>query len=241
MHNLKFLTGMENHPPRTEKFMKLYYAPASSYSQRVLIALYEKEVNFTPIPVNLFDPQARAEYMQINSFSKIPTLLTEKGNVLFEANIIIEYLDQNPNTSRLIPVDPEQALEVRMLERMVDVYINTGREALFADTQRSPEEQGKKEVMKAKRLLETALTMFDEKLANRTWLGGEEFSLADCAAAPTLAYLRMVYNYKHLFNLTNYVKRLESRPSVAKVFNSGREQMTQMLSQLPHPLQLVSL
>lgn len=222
--------------------MKLYYAPASSYSQRVLIALYEKQLNFTAIPVNLFDPQSREEYMQINFFAKIPTLVTETGNALFEANIIIEYLDQRfPNTSRLIPVDTEQALEVRMLERMIDVYINQGREALFADSQRPVEERGKKEVVKAKRLLETALKLFDEKLANRTWLGGEEFSLADCAAAPTLAYLRMVYDYKHFENITNYVRRLESRPSVMEVFNSGHEQMTQMLSELRYPMQLVAL
>ena len=66
-------------------------------------------------------------------------------------------------------------------------------------------------------------------------------AIADCAAAPTLAYLRMVYNYKHLSNLTNYVRRLESRPSVAQVFNSGRDQMTKMLSELRNPLQLVPL
>jgi glutathione S-transferase len=222
--------------------MKLYYAPASSYSQRVLIALYEKGVDFTAIPVNLFDPESREEYMQINLFAKIPTLVTDKGNVIFEANIIIEYLDQHfPNTSRLIPGDSEQALEVRMVERMIDVYINSGREALFADTQRPVEERGKKEVIKAKRLLETAIAMLDEKLATRTWLGGEEFTLADCAAAPTLAYLRMVYDYKHFPNLTNYVKRLESRSSVAQVFQSGRNQMTQMLSELRNPLQLVPL
>jgi glutathione S-transferase len=222
--------------------MKLYYAPASSYSQRVLIALYEKKVDFTAIEVNLFDPQAREEYMQINHFAKIPTLMTERENVLFEANIIIEYLDQKfQNTSRLIPVDPEQALEVRMLERTIDVYINSGREALFADSQRPVEERGKKEVIKAKRLLETALALLDEKLATRTWLGGEEFTIADCAAAPTLAYLRMVYNYKHFSNLTNYVRRLESRPSVAQVFNLGRDQMTKMLSELRNPLQLVPL
>ncbi|NJM70454.1 MAG: glutathione S-transferase family protein [Scytonema sp. RU_4_4] len=222
--------------------MKLYYAPASSYSQRVLIALYEKGVDFTAIPVNLFDPQSREEYMQINLFAKIPTLVTDKGNVIFEANIIIEYLDQHfPNTSRLIPLDSEQAIEVRMLERMIDVYINSGREALFADTQRPVEERGKKEVIKAHRLLETAIAMLDEKLASRTWLGGEEFSIADCAAAPTLAYLRMVYNYKHFPNLANYVRRLESRPSVAQVFNLGRDQMTKMLSELRNPLQLVPL
>lgn len=73
--------------------MKLYYAPASSYSQRVLIALYEKNAAFTPIEVDLFNPEARARYTQINPFAKIPTLETNDGHVLFEACVIIEYLD----------------------------------------------------------------------------------------------------------------------------------------------------
>lgn len=223
--------------------MKLYYAPASSYSQRVLIALHEKEIDFIPIEVNLFDPEARSQYLQTNPFGKVPTLITDEGQRLYEACIIIEYLDKcrDSQKKRLIPEDAKLALEVRMLERTIDVYINGGREALFADTQRPPEERGKKQVVKAQRLLETACTLLDEKLADRTWLAGEDFSLADCAAAPTLNYLRMVYNYKRFSNLINYVKRLESRPSVIKVFNSGRQQMKKMLSALPYPLQLVSL
>jgi glutathione S-transferase len=206
----------------------------------VLIALYEKDAAFTPIEVNLFDPEARERYMQINPFAKIPTLETDSGQRLFEACIIIEYLDQHFQKPRLVPEDP-RALEVRMLERIVDVYINGGREALFADTQRPVEARGGKEVVKAHRLLETACALLDERLFRRTWLAGEEFSLADCAAAPTLAYLRMVYNYKHLPRLTDYVRRLESRPSVARVQRSGRDQMMRMLAALPYPLELVPL
>jgi glutathione S-transferase len=222
--------------------MKLYYAPASSYSQRVLIALEEKGIDFTPIEVNLFDSEVRDKYSQINPFTKIPTLVTEEGSVLFEASIIIEYLDQKfPHPPRLIPLNPEQALEVRFLERLVDVYINGGREVLFADSQRSLAERGSKEVVKARRLLGRSIVLLDQRLVNRSWLAGDEFSLADCAAAPILAYLRMVYNYQHLPRLTSYMQRLESRASVARVFKAGREQMTRMLSELQYPLALVSL
>lgn len=219
--------------------MKLYYAPASSYSQRVLIALYEKELSFTPIEVNLFDPQTREQYKKINPFAKIPTLETDNGEIIFEASVIIEYLDRTfPEQHNLLP--PEHIIEIRMLERIIDVYINGGREILFADTQRPLELRGGKEVIKGKRLLETACLFLDNKLQNRTWLV-EEFSLADCAAAPTLAYLRLVYDYQHLPNLNNYVKRLEARPSVARVQTEGCAQMAQMLASLPYPLDLRKL
>ncbi|MBD2504344.1 glutathione S-transferase family protein [Anabaena azotica] len=222
--------------------MKLYYAPGSSFCQRVLIALLEKSINFTPWQVNLFDPQVRSHYLQINPFGKIPTLITDDGQVIFEASIIIQYLEaQFPHAPHLIPTDPELALEVRLLERVVDVYINGGREALFADTQRPIDQRGGKQVIKAKRLLETACALLEDKLQGRTWLAGEEFSLADCAAAPTLTYLRMVYSYQHLPNLTDYVRRLESRPSVVQVQNYGYEQMKQMLAALQYPLELPPL
>jgi glutathione S-transferase len=222
--------------------MKLYYAPASSYSQRVLIALHEKNAVFTPIEVDLFNPEVRTHYAQVNPFVKIPTLETEDGKVLIEACIIIEYLDLCCHSEpRLIPEDQHLALEVRRLERIIDVYINSGRQVLFDDTQRLIEARGGKEVVKARRLLDTACVLLNEQLQNRTWLAGEEFSLADCTAAPTLTYLRMVYSYKHLSKLTDYVKRLESRPSVAHVQRSGHQQMMQMLATLPHPVDLVPL
>ncbi len=216
--------------------MKLYYAPASSYSQRVLIALYEKRIPFTPVEVNLFDERERDRYLRINPFGKVPTLETE-GQQLFEACCIIEYLDQQfPTESPLIPKNPKQALEIRIIERTIDVYINGGREVLFADTQRSPEQRGSQAVLKAKRLLETACKTLDERLQTHPWLGGELFSLADCAAAPTLAYLRLVYSYDHFSSLTQYADRLEARPSVMQAFSQGRDQMLQMLSELQYPL-----
>jgi glutathione S-transferase len=217
--------------------MKLYYAPASSYCQRVLIALYEKDLSFTPIEVNVFDPQTREQYKKINPFAKIPTLETDNGEIIFEACVIIEYLDrQFPQKPCLL--NPEQIIEIRMLERIIDVYINGGREVLFADSQRPLELRGGKEVVKGQRLLETACIFLENKLQGRTWLAGAEFSLADCSAAPTLAYLRLVYDYQHLPNLTDYVRRLESRPSVARVQREGNEQMTKMLASLPYPLTL---
>nr|QIS94339.1 Tjp3 [Symphyonema bifilamentata 97.28] len=222
--------------------MKLYYAPASSYSQRVLIALYEKNAIFKSIEVDLFNPEVRARYIQSNPFAKIPALETEDGKVIFEACIIIEYLDLYCRREpRLLPKDQYLALEVRKLERIIDLYINGGRQVLFDDTQRPVAARGGKEVVKARRLVETACVLLNERLQHHTWLAGDEFSLADCTAAPTLTYLRMVYSYKHLPRLMNYVQRLESRPSVALVQRDGYEQMMRMLAMLPHPLGLVAL
>jgi glutathione S-transferase len=220
--------------------MNFYYSPASSYSQRVLIALYEKDIPFTPIKVDLFDPKAREQYQKINLFTKIPTLETDRGEIIFEACIMIEYLDRQFSQQPCL-LDPERILEIRLIERIIDVYINGGREVLFADSQRQLELRDKKEVIKARRLLEVACNFLEDKLQDRTWLVGEQFSLADCTAAPTLTYLQMVYDYQHLPNLMNYMRRLESRSAVDRVQREGRVQMNQMLASLAYPLKLAPL
>ncbi len=237
MKSLKILARLSIAFEDIFKHMKLYYAPASSYCQRVLIALYEKDLPFTPIEVNLFEPNSREQYQKINPFAKIPTLETDKGEIIFEAGIIIEYLERQFLQKPCL-LNPEQIIEIRMIERIIDVYINGGREVLFADSQRPLELREGKEAVKKQKLLETACVFLEDKLKNRTWLAGTEFSLADCAAAPTLNYLRLVYDYQHLPNLTNYVQRLKARPSVAKVQREGREQMNKMLAALPYPLVL---
>ena len=73
--------------------MKLYYNPISTYSQKVLIALYEKGLDFEPEIVNLMDADARARYRDVNPLGKIPCLQLDDGHIIPESSIIIEYID----------------------------------------------------------------------------------------------------------------------------------------------------
>jgi glutathione S-transferase len=73
--------------------MKLYYHPISTYSQKALIALYEKELDFEPEIVSLMNPEARQKYHEVYPMGKIPCLQLEDGHIIPEASIIIEYLD----------------------------------------------------------------------------------------------------------------------------------------------------
>ena len=73
--------------------MKLYYYPLSTYSQKVLIALYEKQLEFESELVFLFDPEAATSYKEIYPLGKIPLLVNEEDMVP-ESSIIVEYLDR---------------------------------------------------------------------------------------------------------------------------------------------------
>jgi len=73
--------------------MKLYYHPLSTYSQKVLIACYEKNVTFEPIKVDLMSAEGREAYEAIYPIGKIPLLNPTDDHMVPESTIIIEYLE----------------------------------------------------------------------------------------------------------------------------------------------------
>ncbi|NUP09571.1 MAG: glutathione S-transferase family protein [Polyangiaceae bacterium] len=199
--------------------MKLYYNPVSSYSQKALMALYEKNVTFTPVVVNLMDPAGRAELEKIYPVGKVPVLIEDEGRVVPESSIIIELLDQRfPDTGpRLLPTDPALALETRRWDRFVDCYVNEPMQKVFFDGMRPEDKRDAFGVAQARGLLTKACTALDAHLATRTWLNGEALSLADCGAAPCLSYLRMLQPYDTFKHLTAYAGRLLERPSFVRI------------------------
>src|ERR1700733_12029766 len=107
--------------------MKLYYFPLSTYSQKVLVALYEKGLDFTPEIVSVMDAAAKAEYKaKVNPLGKVPTLVAANGHKIPESTTIIEYLEDNHESSgtRLIPADRAHARLTRFHDRNFDLYLN---------------------------------------------------------------------------------------------------------------------
>lgn len=221
--------------------MKLYYAPGSSYSQRVVVALYEKNIGFTPVAVSLNDPGERARYRALAPFGKVPLLDTGDGRLIPEASIIIEYLDLLHPGSRLIPEDARTALEVRLAERIVDVYLNGGRQTVFDEVQRPQEQRRGDTVAKGRSFVEAGCRALELRLLAGPWLGGADFSLADCAAAATFAQLGLLFRWQRFPRLQEYTTRLAERPTVMRVRREAADQTTHMLSCLRYPLPVEDL
>ena len=210
--------------------MKLYYHPLSTYSQKALIAFHEKGVAFEPQIVNLTDPAARAEYEKLYPLGKIPSLVRDDGWFIPESTIIIEYLEGHfPQGERLIPADRDEARQVRFMDRMFDLYVNESFVKVFFDMRKPEAERDPKGVAAAKKVLDTMYGYMDRHLAGRTWLVGETFSMAECAAAPPLGYLRAVHPFEGRPNVAAYWSRLEARPSVARVLEEARPYLAAMM------------
>ena len=202
-------------PPR------LYAHPLSSYCQKALIALYE---NQTPFDYrNLEDAQANAELAALWPMRRFPVLVDGDRTVI-EATCVIEYLDlHHPGPVKLIPADPDIALEARMLDRFFDNYISTPQQKVVFDALRDEGERDPYGVQQARAMLETAYAWLDRHMATREWAVGAAFSLADCAAAPFLFYADWTHPIDPGFaHVRAYRARLLARPSFKRAVDEAR-------------------
>ena len=203
--------------------MKLYAHPFSSYCQKVLIPLYE---NATPFELCLLapdHPQVMAEHAAVWPLKKMP-LVVDGARTVIEASIIVEYLDlYHPGRMRFVPADARAALEVRTMDRFFDNYVMTPMQKIVLDTIRAPDQRDPQGVADAHELLETSYRWLNNTMKGREWAASDAFSLADCAAAPSLFYADWVHPIDaSLSDLRAYRRRLLARPSFARAVDEAR-------------------
>ena len=197
--------------------MKLYYNPLSTYSQKVLIALYETDIDFDPIIVNLMDDGSRAQYRELYPIGKIPLLILNDGHMIPESSIIIEYLNSQSDKVNLIPEDSTEARKTRFLDRMYDLYLNNPVGTKFFELRKPEHEQSQKVINDADEKINIMYNKMENNLTDKTWNRGENFTLADCAAIPALFYAQQVAPFAGNAVVQAYWDRAKERPSVQKV------------------------
>jgi glutathione S-transferase len=201
----------------------LFAHPFSSYCQKVLVALYENDTPFTLRLLDGADPDVAAEFATAWPLGRFPVLV-DGGRTLAESTIIIEHLQlRHPGPVRLIPADPEAALEVRFLDRVFDNYVHTPMQKIVLDALRTAGERDPKGVTDARTILDKAYAWLERHMAGRTWAAGDRFGLGDCAAAPALFYADWAHPIGDGFpELLAYRTRLNARPSFARAIEGGR-------------------
>lgn len=205
--------------------LTLYAHPFSSYCWKVLIALWENEVDFAYR--NLDDPANGAELARLWPIGKMPILVDGERPVA-ETSIIIEHLQiHHPGPVRLIPDDPAEALEVRRLDRLSDNYLMNVLNVIVGDRIRPEAERDAIGIEKARAALDIALAWWDGHIREQQAAGPDyvwqTFSLADCAAAPALFYVDWVLPFAEKYPaLHAYRARLLARPSVARAVDEAR-------------------
>lgn len=209
---------MPNDPP----ILILHMHPLSSYCWKVLLALYETENPFQAVQIDGL-PRSNRAYAELWPIAKMP-LLQDGEVVLPELSIIIEYLEaRHPGGAALIPADADAAREVRLWDRLFDLYVHTPMQKLVLDRLRPEGAKDAAGVEDARATLDAAYAMLDRRMAERTWAAGDAFSMADCAALPPLFYGDAVHPYRVAHPaLAAYFERLLSRPSVRRVIREAQ-------------------
>ncbi|MEH2063805.1 MAG: glutathione S-transferase family protein [Nostoc sp.] len=170
--------------------IQLYFAKASTFSQRTRVVLLEKGIDFTPIEIDL---QNKPDgYTQISRYGKVPAI--KHGDIeIYESAIINEYLDEVFPEPPLLPRDPAK----KAIARIWIDYANTRFVPAFnkflrgKDTQE--QEQGRKEFTEALLYLEEEGL---GKLSNGNYWLGDQFSLVDISFYPWFERLPLLEHFR---------------------------------------------
>ena len=181
--------------------MLLYSGTTCPYSHRCRIVLYEKGMDFEVIDVDLM---SRAEDLAIiNPYNKVPALV-ERDLILYEANIINEYIDERFPHPQLMPPDPVMRGRARLFLHRFEQELYRPMDAI---------EQGGKVADKSRAVIRDNLTQLAQILTKQKFLLGDEFSMLDVAIAPLLWRLEHygIQMGKDATPMMKYAERLFSR------------------------------
>jgi glutathione S-transferase len=201
--------------------LTLYSHPFAMYCWKPLIALYERELAFEAKLV-----EDRAELAELWPPASIPVLVDD-GAVIPESSTIVEYLDRHGEAQSMLPADRNLALQARIWDRVADGYVTTPVQKIVGDALRPADAKDPEGVDQARATLDLAYVTLERQLDGRgadRWLAGEEFTLADCSAAPALHYADVLHELDRRAHpaLGAYYDRLLARPSVARVIDEAR-------------------
>lgn len=201
--------------------LQLFGHPFSSYTQKVLIALWADETPFEYINLDN-NPEAFSELKRHWPFGQFPLLLDD-GRPFAESTPIIEHLQaEHGGIHRWIP-DGDIGRRARFLDRFFDLRVMQQMQVSVANALRPETARDPYGVEKSIEQLRIAYDWLEANLGDGPWAVGEEFTLADCAAAPSLFYADWVDEIgPDRPRLAAYRARLLAHPVVARAVDEGR-------------------
>ncbi len=201
--------------------MVLYSGTTCPFSQRCRLVLFEKGMDFEIRDVDLYNKPEDISIM--NPYGQVP-ILVERDLILYESNIINEYIDERFPHPQLMPADPVMRARARLF------LFNFERE-LFVHVQvlerRDPSKEAQKLQDKARQQIRDRLTQLTPIFIKNKHMLGEEFSMLDVAIAPLLWRLDHygIEMPKSAAPLLRYAERIFSRPAYIEALTPSEKVM----------------
>ena len=184
--------------------MTLYSGTTCPFSQRCRNVLYEKGMDFQIVDVDLHNKPEDLAVM--NPYNQVPVLV-ERDLILYESNIINEYIDDRFPHPQLMPADPVMRARARLFLFRFEHEMFVHVETLEKGNQRN--------IDKARAAIRDSLTQIAPVFAKQKYMLGDEFSMLDVAIVPLLWRLDYygIQLPKQAAPLMKYAERLFSRPA----------------------------
>jgi RNA polymerase-associated protein len=197
--------------------MVLYSGTTCPFSQRCRFVLFEKGMDFEIRDVDLFNKPEDINVM--NPYGQVP-ILVERDLVLYESNIINEYIDERFPHPQLMPADPVMRARTRLF------LFNFERE-LFLHVQALENSNNQKLIEKARSTIRDRLTQLAPIMLKNKYMLGEDFSMLDVALAPLLWRLDHygIDLPKTAAPLMKYAERIFSRPAYIEALTPSEKVM----------------
>ena len=200
--------------------MVLYSGTTCPFSQRCRLVLFEKGMDFEVRDVDLFNKPEDISTM--NPYGQVP-ILVERELILYESNIINEYIDERFPHPQLMPADPLMRARARLMlfnvEKELFVHVNT------LENERN--KVGDKSHDKARAEIRDRLTTLAPLFLKNKYMLGDEFSMLDVAIAPLLWRLDHygIELSKTAAPLMKYAERIFSRPAYIEALTPSEKVM----------------
>lgn len=202
--------------------LEFFGHPFSSYTQKVLIALYADGTEFEYRMLDQEHPENFEELKRHSPFGLFPLLLDD-GKPVIETSCIIEHLQAHHSGANNWIPDGDLGRRVRFLDRFFDLYVMNNMSRPVFDKLRPEGSRDPFGVAKARTDLHTAYDWLEANLGDAPWVAGESFTLADCAAAPSLFYADWIEEIgTQRPKLSAYRARLLAHPVVARAVDEAR-------------------
>lgn len=195
--------------------IKLYDYPDCPFSQKVRVALAEKELEFERILVDLRNGEQRQpDFLKLNPYGRVPVLVDD-DIVVYDSTIINEYLEDEYPSTPLMPEDSAGRARVRMFEDFADNSFTPQAGLALAEVTKPEAERDAEKLRRYQSEIGRVLMRIESLLDGKPYLAGE-FSLADIAFAPRLLILPQlgVDIDARLPGVIAWQARLRERPSV---------------------------
>jgi glutathione S-transferase len=196
--------------------MKLIGSLTSPYVRKVRVVMAEKKLDFQFVLEDVWGTEA---VLKSNPLGKVPCLVMEGGEAVFDSRVIVEYLDTLSPVGKLIPPPGRERTGVRTLEALADGGLDAAILARLEATWsgRSEGERSQAWIDRQMSRVHASLKAFSQGLGDKPWCMGNHFTLADVAVGCALGYLDFRFSdidWRTPYpNLQKLSEKLAARPS----------------------------